>query len=112
MSAITIFIQSVLEERRNQINETVGEFQRQLQLSYLKHKHLGENNTPSKIDERNQWNAWLYNRSLELGAVYADLDAVLRDPNNIKIIVPNKKNKDALEQKLSTYCTYDKCNSI
>jgi hypothetical protein len=40
----------VYEERRNQINETAGEFQRQLQLSYLKHKHLGEINTAAKID--------------------------------------------------------------
>ena len=40
----------VYEERRNQINETVGEFQRQIQLSYLKHKHLGEINTSEKID--------------------------------------------------------------
>ena len=40
----------VYEERRNQINETSGEFQRQLQLSYLKHKHLGEINTAEKID--------------------------------------------------------------
>ena len=40
----------VLEERRNQINESSGEFQRQLQLSYLKHKHLGEINTAAKID--------------------------------------------------------------
>ena len=49
-SNIKIVSSIVLEERRNQINETVGEFQRQLQLSYLKHKHLGETNTPSKID--------------------------------------------------------------
>ena len=40
----------IYEERRNQINETAGEFQRQLQLSYLKHKHLGEINTAEKID--------------------------------------------------------------
>ena len=40
----------VYEERRNQINETAGEFQRQLQLSYLNHKHLGEINTAEKID--------------------------------------------------------------
>ena len=40
----------VYEERRNQINETAGEFQRQLQLSYLKHKHLGEINSAAKID--------------------------------------------------------------
>lgn len=40
----------IYEERRNQINESAGEFQRQLQLSYLKHKHLGETNTPEKID--------------------------------------------------------------
>ena len=40
----------IYEERRNQINETSGEFQRQLQLSYLKHKHLGEINTAEKID--------------------------------------------------------------
>jgi hypothetical protein len=43
----------VYEERRNQINETAGEFQRQLQLSYLKHKHLGEINTAAKIDLKN-----------------------------------------------------------
>ena len=43
----------IYEERRNQINETSGEFQRQLQLSYLKHKHLGEINTAEKIDLRN-----------------------------------------------------------
>lgn len=43
----------IYEERRNQINETAGEFQRQLQLSYLKHKHLGEINTAEKIDLRN-----------------------------------------------------------
>ena len=42
----------VLEERRNQINETTGEFQRQLQLSYLKHKHLGDKN-PSQINLQN-----------------------------------------------------------
>lgn len=35
-----------------------------------------------------------------------------RDPNNIKIIVPNKKNKDALRQKLSAYCTHDTCDTI
>ena len=40
----------IYEERRNQINESSGEFQRQLQLSYLKHKHLGEVNSASKID--------------------------------------------------------------
>ena len=40
----------IYEERRNQINETAGEFQRQLQLSYLKHKHLGEINTAEKIN--------------------------------------------------------------
>jgi hypothetical protein len=43
----------IYEERRNQINETAGEFQRQLQLSYLKHKHLGEINTAAKIDLKN-----------------------------------------------------------
>ena len=48
-SNIQIVSSIVLEERRNQINETSGEFQRQLQLSYLKHKHLGDKN-PSKID--------------------------------------------------------------
>lgn len=42
----------VLEERRNHINETSGEFQRQLQLSYLKHKHIGDKNS-SKINLQN-----------------------------------------------------------
>lgn len=51
-SNIQIVSSIVLEERRNQINETAGEFQRQLQLSYLKHKHLGDKN-PSKIDLQN-----------------------------------------------------------
>jgi hypothetical protein len=47
---INIVSEIVYEERRNQINESVGEFKRQLELSYLKHKHLGEINTPNKID--------------------------------------------------------------
>lgn len=47
---INVVSEIVYEERRNQINESVGEFQRQLQLSYLKHKHLGEINTAEKID--------------------------------------------------------------
>lgn len=47
---VNVVSEIIYEERRNQINETAGEFQRQLQLSYLKHKHLGETNTPDKID--------------------------------------------------------------
>lgn len=43
----------IYENRRNQINESSGEFQRQLQLSYLKHKHLGDVNTAAKIDLAN-----------------------------------------------------------
>ena len=39
-----------LEDRRNQFNETLGEFQRQLNLSYYKHKHLGTIDEPNKID--------------------------------------------------------------
>lgn len=49
-TAFNTISEIIYEERRNQINETAGEFQRQLQLSYLKHKHLGEINTAAKID--------------------------------------------------------------
>ena len=36
--------------RRKQFNETLGDFQTNLNLSYLKHKHLGDKNSPSKIN--------------------------------------------------------------
>ena len=39
--------------KRKQFNETLGDFQTNLNLSYLKHKHLGDKNSASKIDLRN-----------------------------------------------------------
>lgn len=39
--------------KRKQYNEALGDFQKNLNLSYLKHKHLGDKNSPSKINLRN-----------------------------------------------------------
>lgn len=39
--------------KRKQYNEAVGDFQNNFNLSYLKHKHLGDKNSPSKINLRN-----------------------------------------------------------
>ena len=39
-----------------------------------------------KKSQRHQWNNWLYNRSIELGAVYVDLDSALKDPSNPEAI--------------------------
>lgn len=39
--------------KRKQFNETLGDFQKNLNLSFLKHKHLGDKSSPSKINLRN-----------------------------------------------------------
>ncbi len=39
--------------KRKQFNETLGDFQKNLNLAYLRHKHLGDQNSPSRINLRN-----------------------------------------------------------
>ena len=56
--------------KRKQFNESTGDFQQNLNLSFLKHKHLGDKNSPSKINLRNYLvlNASNYDESITYGS--------------------------------------------
>jgi hypothetical protein len=83
----------IYEERRNQVNESAGEFQRQLQLSYLKHKHLGEINTADKIDLGNF--LVLYGSTTDGSLSY----------NNTSIFVLRKSDGSLFNDTISSYGT-------
>ena len=83
----------IYEERRNQVNESAGEFQRQLQLSYLKHKHLGEINTAEKIDLGNF--LVLYGSTTDGSLSY----------NNTSIFVLRKSDGSLFNDTISSYGT-------
>ena len=52
-SDINVVSEIKYSNKRKQFNEALGYFQKNLNLSYLKHKHLGDKSSPSKINLRN-----------------------------------------------------------
>ena len=77
--------------KRKQFNESVGNFQNNLNLSYLKHKHLGDKNSPSKIDLRN---------FLVLNASNSDESNTY---SNTNIFLLKKTNGDVFSEDINSY---------